>query len=122
MLVRHLTGDPPEMATKATALLESTAELYLLDVVFAECIYVLESYYRTTRAQVAALMQAALALPAVQVIAQPLLARALEVYEKQRLDFAEAYLVAAAEVSGIGNIASFDEAIDGVPSVTRVTP
>jgi len=36
------------------------------------------------------------------------LLRALEVYEGDRLDFAEAYLVAQAERSGVGVVASFD--------------
>lgn len=51
-----------------------------------------------------------------------LLLRALEVYETDRLDFAEAYLVAQAERSGIGVIASFDRAIDRVTTVRRLEP
>jgi predicted nucleic acid-binding protein len=48
--------------------------------------------------------------------------RALEVYELDRLDFAEAYLVAQAEATGIGEIVSFDRSIDRVASVTRREP
>ena len=51
-----------------------------------------------------------------------LLLRAIEVYEVERLDFAEAYLVASAESAGVGSIASFDKAIDRVTSVTRLEP
>jgi predicted nucleic acid-binding protein len=51
-----------------------------------------------------------------------LLLRALEVYELDRLDFAEAYLVARAELTGVATIASFDKAIDRVPSVRRIAP
>lgn len=47
---------------------------------------------------------------------------AVEVYEVDRLDFAEAYLVASAERSGAGRIASFDRSIDRVASVTRIGP
>jgi hypothetical protein len=36
------------------------------------------------------------------------LLRAIEVYEVDRIDLAEAYLVAHAESSGVGEIASFD--------------
>jgi predicted nucleic acid-binding protein len=43
--------------------------------------------------------------------------RALEVYELERIDFAEAYLVASAEASGVGAIASFDRSIDRVSTV-----
>jgi predicted nucleic acid-binding protein len=38
----------------------------------------------------------------------------------QRLDFAEAYLVASAETTGLGVVASFDRAIDRVPTVRRI--
>ena len=51
-----------------------------------------------------------------------LLLRAVEVYEMDRLDFAEAYLVAQAESTGVRDIASFDKAIDRVKTVRRIEP
>lgn len=51
-----------------------------------------------------------------------MLLRALDVYEVDRLDFAEAYLVAQAERSGVGVVASFDRAIDRVATVERLEP
>ena len=51
-----------------------------------------------------------------------LLQRAVEVYEIHRLDFADAYLVASAERTGIGAIASFDRSIDRVATVRREEP
>jgi predicted nucleic acid-binding protein len=54
------------------------------------------------------------------------LLRAVEVYETERLDFAEAYLVACAETTGIKKIASFDRSIDRsidrIRTVERVEP
>jgi predicted nucleic acid-binding protein len=44
------------------------------------------------------------------------------VYETARIDFAEAYLVACAESTGVGRIASFDRSIDRVQSVERIEP
>ena len=52
--------------------------------------------------------------------ARRLLLRALELYEHTPLHFADAYLVASAELSGLGAVASFDRAIDGVASVRRI--
>jgi predicted nucleic-acid-binding protein len=48
--------------------------------------------------------------------------RALEVYELDRLDFAEAYLVSQAEATGVNEIVSFDRSIDRVSSVSRLEP
>jgi predicted nucleic-acid-binding protein len=44
VVIRHLTGDPPQMAKRATAVLASGERLLLADLVLAECVYVLESY------------------------------------------------------------------------------
>jgi predicted nucleic-acid-binding protein len=110
------------MARRATALLASGERLLLADLVLAECVFVLESFYEVDRARVAELMRAALAQPTIETLDAASLLRALEVYELERLDFAEAYLVAQAEATGIRRIVSFDRAIDRVDSVTRHEP
>ena len=122
ILVRHLTGDPPRQAARASRFLAVADELLLADLVVAETVYVLESFYEVPRARVAELVRAIIAFPAIVVLDPTMLLRALEVYETQRLDFAEAYLVAQAERSGVAVIASFDRAIDRVPTVRRVEP
>jgi predicted nucleic acid-binding protein len=122
ILVRHLTGDPPEQAARATAFLAAADELLLADLVVAETVYVLESFYEVPRAKVAELIRATIAFPAIVVLDPVTLLRSLEVYETDRLDFAEAYLVAQAERSGIGVIASFDMAIDRVTTIRRLEP
>ncbi len=53
ILVRHLTGDPPDMAARATAYLEAEEALLLTDLIAAETAYVLESFYEAPRDQVA---------------------------------------------------------------------
>jgi predicted nucleic-acid-binding protein len=119
VVIRHLTGDPPGMARRATRFLASEAELVLADVILAECVYVLESVYLIDRVSIAQLMRAALTLPTISADIE-LLFRALETYEVDRLDFAEAYLIAAAELTSVTSIASFDKAIDRVSSVERL--
>ena len=122
ILVRHLTGDPPAMAKRATAFLASQPELYLADLIVAETVYVLESFYKASRDQVANAMRSLIAMRSMITVDPALLLRAIEVYEVDRLDFAEAYLVACAETAGLGAIASFDKAIDRVATVTRMEP
>ena len=93
-----------------------------MDLVVAEVVYVLESFYEVRRPQVAELVRAILAFDAIGVADEELLLRAVEVYEIERLDFAEAYLVASAERSGIDAVASFDRSIDRVTTVRRIEP
>jgi len=122
VLVRHLTADPPEQAARATSFLAGAEELILPDIVVAELVYALETVYRVERGQVAELARAAIAFPAIVVLDEVLLLRALELYERESLDFVTAYLAAGAERSGVGAVASFYRSLDRVESVERVEP
>lgn len=122
VLIRFLTGDPPRQARRAATFLAQAEELLVPDLVVAEVAYVLESYYEVKRARVAELLRAIIAFPAVIVVDDALLLRAIEVFDVHRLDFADAYLVASAEASGVGTVASFDRSIDRVGTVRRIEP
>ena len=122
VLVGHLTGDPPEQARRATELLSAGENLILVDLVVAEVVYVLESVYEVERKRIAELARAILAFPALAVADEALLLRTLELYEQHRIHFAEAYLAACAEISGVGVVASFDQDIDRVATVRRLEP
>jgi predicted nucleic acid-binding protein len=122
VLIRHLTGDPLSQARRATAFLERAEELLLPDLIVAEVVYVLESFYEVERNGVAELVRAVIGFPAIAVADESLLLRSLEVYEVDGLDFAEAYLVAHAEAGAIEAIASFDRAIDRIATVRRLEP
>lgn len=122
VLVRHLTGDPADLAARSTKFLETERNLLLTDLVVAETLYVLESFYEAPRAQIAEAIRSLIAFDSIVSIDPALLLRAIEVYEIDRLDFAEAYLVACAESANVGRIASFDKAIDRVTTIERVEP
>jgi predicted nucleic acid-binding protein len=122
VLVRHLAGDPLEMAEAATEYLRTETELLLTDVVAAETVYVLESFYEAPRAQVAQALRSLVAFDSVVCVDPGLLLRALEVYETDRIDFAEAYLVACAESTGVQRVASFDRSLDRVKTIERIDP
>jgi predicted nucleic acid-binding protein len=112
ILIRHLTGDPPDTAARATAYLGSDDELLLTDLVAAETVYVLESFYEAPRHQVAEAVRSLIAFDSVVCVDPALLLWAAEVYETDRIDFADAYLVACAESTDVGRIASFDRSLD----------
>lgn len=110
------------MAARATAYLASSDELYLPDLIVAETVYVLESYYEAPRHQVAEAMRSLISFDSIVTVDPALLLRAIEAYEIDRLDIAEAYLVACAESTGVGSVASFGKAIDRVTTVERIEP
>ena len=110
------------MAQRATAILASGTRLLLADLVVAECVFVLESFYEVERPRVAELMRAAIALPSIESVDPAVLLRSLEIYEVDRLDFVESYLVAQAEATGVNAIVSFDRSIDRVNTAGRREP
>ncbi|MCO5329428.1 MAG: PIN domain-containing protein [Ilumatobacteraceae bacterium] len=110
------------MAERATAFLAQGDELHLADLVVAETVYVLESFYGAPRGQIAEAMRSLVTMRSMVTIDPVLLLRAIEVYEFDRLDFAEAYLVASAERTGVGKVVSFDRTIDRVGTVRRIEP
>jgi predicted nucleic-acid-binding protein len=110
------------MAVRATAYLERETELLLTDLVVAETVYVLESFYEAPREQFAEAVRSLIAFDSVICVDPAVLLLSVEVYETDRIDFAEAYLVAGAESTGIAKIASFERSLDRVQSVARVEP
>jgi len=122
VLVRHLTGDPADLAIRATAYLRTERELLLTDLVAAETVYVLESFYEAPRDEIATSVRSLVAFDSIVCVDSALLLRAVEVYETDRIDFAEAYLVACAESTGVGRVASFDRSIDRVDTIERIEP
>ncbi len=71
ILVRHLTGDPPAMAKRATAFLAGPSESYLADLVVAETVNVLESFYEAPRDQVATAMRSLIAMRSMVTESEP---------------------------------------------------
>jgi len=122
VIVRHLTGDPPEVAQRATRFLASERELLLTDLVTAETVYVLESFYRAPRGQVAEALRSLIAFDSIVCVDAALLLCAVEVYETDRLDYAEAYLIACAETTEVRRVVSFDRSIDRVDTIERIEP
>ncbi len=127
VLIRHFTGHPPRQAHHATAFLRKSlpGSLLLTDVHLSELVFVLESsVYSTPRGTVATIVDSVLALPAIEVDNEARLRQALELYRQRAMDWADAYLVAAAMTTRAGEVSSFDRfdtKLKGLP-VRRVEP
>ena len=100
VLVRHLIGEPADQAKQATRTLSSLETLLLSDIVIAEAIYVLQKVYSVDRPTISDVMKSLLAFPSIQVVDEPTVLRALEIFVNHRLHFVDAFLVASAESTG----------------------
>lgn len=118
VLIRHFTGDPPALARRSRELLASGEQLILTDLIVAECVYVLESFYEVERGQIVQLMRSAIAFSSIVTPNAAIVLRALELYGRGH-DYADSYLVACAEEAGTA-VASFDRGIDKIGTVSRL--
>jgi len=126
VVLRHLTGQPPEMAARATAALVDAAprSLVLTDLTVAEIVYVLQGPYARPRDEIARVVEAVLSLVSIAVDNETLLRRTVEHYGQRNMDWPDAYFVALVEQRHLDGLLSFDRLdakIVGLP-VTRREP
>ena len=127
LFIRYLTNDDPKLADRVEQLLDDAAvgavQLVTSELVMAESVWVLESSYRLTHAQIAPLIRGILATPGLDVINGDLVGKALVMYELQNIDFVDAYIAALMEKQGIKNIYSFDRKhLSRVKTINRKEP
>jgi uncharacterized protein len=112
VFIRYLTNDDPVLADRIELLLDGaaagTVQLVTTELVMAETIWVLESSYKLTNAQIAPLIRGILATPGMEVINGDLVGRALIIYELQNTDFVDSYIAALMEKQGIRDVYSYD--------------
>ncbi|HPN10278.1 MAG TPA: type II toxin-antitoxin system VapC family toxin [Syntrophales bacterium] len=127
LFVRYLTDDDPEKADRVEALLNEATignvKLITSDLVLAELIWVLESSYDLKPAAIVPMIRAILATPGLEVLNGAVVARALEIYKDQNVDFVDGHIAALAEKLNISEIYSFDKKhISRLENITRSEP
>ena len=112
VFLRFFTNDVPEQATAAEALFRKAAagEVALVTnaMVLAEVVWVLESYYHLTHADVA---ERAMAVALMEGLALPeaaLITEALSAYTQANVDFIDAFNAAWMRQRGLRRVATFD--------------
>ncbi len=111
MLLRFLTGAPPDLTERAAGLLDEAqrgeAFLPVHPVVVAETVWVLESYYGYSKVEISGVLIPLLEQPVLRVEEARNVIGALEAMAEGNVDFADALLAATARSRG-GGVASFD--------------
>lgn len=111
IIVRYFTGDYEDLYIKAEKIFKEAAQnkrLILVKVaVIAETCYVLESFYKKTRDEIASSMEVFLSQKWLKVEdRQPLLA--MWTWYRENLHFVDSYLIACAKL-GKYKLLSFDK-------------
>jgi predicted nucleic acid-binding protein len=111
-VVRYLTGDPPDMAARAAAIIDSERQFVLSEMVVLETAYVLTSFYRVPRAEVVDALLDLVQRSNLRLasLAKPRALAALSLCrDSARCSFTDAMLWAQALDSGAERLYSFDQ-------------
>ena len=126
VILRFLVGDPPEMAQQAADLFKAVEDgklsLVVDDIVIAEAVWVLESFYGHPRLRIAEALRDFLAQDGIEAEEKSTLLRALVLYEARNVDFADALVAVRMQERGISRIFSFDTHFDRLSLVERQVP
>lgn len=111
LIVRYLVQDHPQHAKAAEKLFDACDRgeviLIVAPVVLAECVFVLESFYRHARRDIGASLSSLLSSPGVEIDRPGIYLDALKRYSRTKIHFVDCVLAAAAAEGGIP-VATFD--------------
>jgi len=126
VILRFLTGDPPEMEARAAALFKAVerGEVTLLvdDIVVAEVVWVLHSYYGHPPADISRALRDLIAHDGFEVKDKASVMEALRLFADKNVDFADALTAVHMAGEGVAEIFSFDMHFDRLPGVVRRVP
>jgi predicted nucleic acid-binding protein len=125
ILVRYFTRDEPELAARASQVLDEIEsgdrEATLTEAVIIETVNVLVSkqLYAVARSRIRDMMVGIILLPGILLSTKTLYTRALDVFVTyQSLSFVDSLLVSYAELEDLPTIISFDRGFRRVASIT----
>lgn len=126
VFLRYLTADDKEKYGRCRALFERAIAgkevLVTTDLVIAELVWTLLSYYKVPKEEVIENVSIILNSPNLNVKNQKVLMEALLLYSIKAIDFIDAYNAASMKNDRIEGIYSYDRDFDGVEFVERVEP
>ena len=113
LLVRFLTDDEPNKAKAVDTLLlkagRNELKILIPNVVIAELVWVLESFYRMTPEEIINLIEAILNTPGAEIQDKSIIAATLKLYGSKNIDFIDAWIIAFAKNKNVKTIYTFDK-------------
>lgn len=125
VILRFITGDPPEMAAKALALMTKAEKgaiaLRISPLILAETTWVLHSFYKYSRRKIAEVLLSFILADGIYPENPLIVKQALIDMANKNVDFADAYLAAIAK-SLNEPVSSFDNDFDKLDTKWIIPP
>ena len=127
IFIRYLTNDDPVKADRVEKLLNEAAagkvRLITAEMVLAEAVWVLESFYGLKNVEIGPMVKAILATPGLEVLNSALVEKATEYYLAHNIDFIDGYITAVMDKHKISTIYSYDKKhLKRIKSIKRQEP
>jgi predicted nucleic acid-binding protein len=126
IFLRFLVNDLPEQADACETLFRKAVDgqeaLCTSDMVIAEIVWVLESYYELARSEIRSKVEKILNTPNLSCDNELAIINALVLYDEKRIDFIDAYNASIMRMKGLREIYSYDKHYDRLDWLTRVEP
>src|SRR3989344_1108238 len=121
LIIRYLVEDDPKKADDVEKLLKNPGQrLILLDLTFAEAIWVLSSLYNLEKSQIIESLSALLDVKSI-VANRKILRKELEYFANYNVSFIDAYQASYALTKNL-EIYSYDKDFDKLPDIKRTEP
>jgi predicted nucleic-acid-binding protein len=112
LFLRYFTNDVPRQANAVETLFRRAAagELTLVvsQMVIAEIIWTLESFYHLSRLQIRQHLLAILNTPGIEIENETLISQIVDLYAEQNIDFIDAYNILWMQRAGVTTAYTFD--------------
>jgi uncharacterized protein len=101
---------------------EGEVVLHTSEMVIAELIWTLLSYYRVPKAEVIEKVSIIVSTPNLHVVNKAIVADSLILYGQKNIDFIDAYNALFMKFHGLEKIYSYDQDFDSIEGIEREEP
>lgn len=123
LIIRFFAEDDAKKADAVEKLLKKAKkdELELPDVIIAEIVWVLASFYQLNKKEIVEKLEGLLSLERVKMN-RPVLKRSIEIYSNYSVSYTDAYLIAYTLEAGSNSFYSYDRGLDKIKEIKRLEP
>ena len=126
IFIRFLTDDVPAKADACEKIFKKAVEkeetLFTTDLVIAEIVWVLESFYELPKKEVQDKVEKILNTPNLICPHTDLILRALVLYSEKNIDYIDACNALTLKEKGVEELYSYDKHYDRIDWLTRLEP
>lgn len=126
VILRFLTNDDPERATKCAQLLENVElnrqQVRLPNLVLADVVWTLEKYYKQPKEKIADMMASIVNLKGLRCSNKETVLLALRLYVEHNVDWTDAFVASQLLATKTPAIYSYDRDFSRIQGISRIEP